>query len=113
MGLSFSPGGASWDHHGFNRMREQLAHFEGIDDLRAWWKNPLRDGQDTPLYDLLDAEDVRGFFSAYQCERMLPRLKAILRDLPDRLHPYDHSNLQALVEGMEHCAGHGCAMSWG
>ena len=112
MGLSFSPGTASWPYEGYAHFREQLAMWEGIDDLRAWWNNPFReDEQPTALAPLLDSSDVRGFISGPQCASMIPRLKAILK-FHDMSH-FDRSNLQALVKGMEHCAEHGCALAWG
>jgi len=117
MGLSYRPGGASWDYHGFAALRKQIAEFEGIMDLEAWWKNraPYQgdEGSGTPLMPWLDSGDVHGFFSASQCRMMVPRFEAILKFLGDHLSAYDRSNLVALVRGMQFCAECDCAMSWG
>lgn len=117
MSLSYSPGGAQWDHHGFDALRRQIAAFEGIDDLERWWKtrHPYNydEGSGTPLTPWLDSSDVHGFFSSSQCQMMIPRFEAILRFLGDHLSAYDRSNLVALVNGMRFCADHDCAMSWG
>lgn len=117
MGLSYSPGGAQWDHHSFNALRSQVAAFEGIDDLELWWKtrHPYEcdEGSGTPLTPWLDSSDVHGFFSATACRMMIPRFEAILTFLGDHLSAIDRSSLVALVRGMQFCAANDCAMSWG
>lgn len=113
MGLSYRPGGASWSYIGFGELRRQVADFEGIPNLEAWWNSFDRSEMDTPLYEWLIGADVHGFFSASDCERMVPRFQAVLKHFGDRLSDYDRSNLEALTAGMQHCIEHGCAMSWG
>jgi hypothetical protein len=117
MGLSYRPGGASWNHFDFDHLRIQIAAFEGIDDLARWVKtrHPYEydEGSGTPLAPWLGSSDIHGFFTASQCQMMIPRFEAILTYLGDHLSAYDRGNLVALIHGMRHCAEHGCAMSWG
>jgi hypothetical protein len=117
MGLSYRPGGASWPHGGFDALRRQIAAFEGIDDLERWWKtrHPYEydEGSGTPLTPWLNGHGQDGFFTASQCQMMIPRFEVILKYFGDHLSPFDRSNLVALVRGMQFCAEHDCAMSWG
>ncbi len=127
MGISFDPGGAQWAEGLFRQLQEQIAAWEGIDlpQMRGYGGTVDWDDQ-TPLvpffysYDFSDESIaagfpamVRGFWSASQCEKMLPRLKALMTFHGDALEPYHRRNLPALIAGMEHCAQHGCAMSYG
>lgn len=114
MGLTFHPGDSQWDHGSYARFRRQLARYEGIRDLEKWRKNPFReDEQPTVLFPLLDAGDVHGFISGPQCERMLPRLLAIMECHETEFDPFDLQAFEALIEGMDHCARHGCALTCG
>lgn len=115
MGLSFRPGGASWSYNGYAALRHQIAAWEGIDldQMKRFGGDRDWGGAETPLEPWLNSSDVQGFISGYGCSRMLPRLRAILKFMGEHLEPYDKSQLEALVRGMEHCAEHGCALSWG
>lgn len=127
MGLSFRPGNAQWDYVGYSMFRKRLAALDGIDleKMRGFTEDPLpRDWEDFPtaLEPLLNSSDVHGFISAESCRKMLPHLRVIAeqwrvelaaatREMPHE--EYDQPNLEALINGMEHCAEHGCALSYG
>lgn len=127
MGVSFSPSGAQWDHFGYGMFRRRLAALEGIDldKMRGFTTDPLpRDWEDYPtaLEPLLNSSDVHGFISSENCRRMLPRLRVIAEQWRKELQAatgempheeYDQSSLEALIEGMTHCAEHGCALQYG
>lgn len=123
MGLSFTPGGAQWDYIGYSIFRLKLAALEGIDldKMRGFTDDPLpRDWEDYPtaLEPLLNSSDVHGFISGDACRKMLPRLRAVAEQWAASAHPteneqFDLQALRALITGMEHCAEHGCALSYG
>ena len=123
MGLSFSPGGAQWDYAGYDMFRHRLAALDGIDldKMRGFTSDPLpRDWEDYPtaLEPLLNSSDVHGFISGEACRKMLPRLRAVADQWstapdPTENEQFDYQALRALIEGMEHCAEHGCALSYG
>lgn len=124
MGISYSPGGAEWSHEGYHMFRRRLAALDGIDldRMRGYTATgavPL-DWEDYPtaLEPLLNSNDTHGFISGEACRRMLPRLRVIAdgwatQTDPDDNEAHDLQALQALIEGMEHCAEHGCALSYG
>lgn len=123
MGLSFSPGGAQWDYVGYSMFRQRLAALDGIelDKMRGFSSEPLpRDWDDypTPLEPLLNSSDVHGFIHASDCKRMLPRLHAVVQQWtadpsPSDNEAFDLQALRSLIDGMQHCADHGCALSYG
>jgi hypothetical protein len=123
MGVSFSPGGAQWDYIGYGMFRRRLAALDGIDldKMRGFTADPLpRDWEDypTPLEPLLNSSDVRGFISAEDCRRMLPRLRVVAEQWaanpdPNDNEAFDLQAVRSLIDGMEHCADHGCALSYG
>ena len=127
MGVSFSPGGAQWDYVGYGMFRRRLAALDGIDldRMRGFTEDPLpRDREDFPtaLEPLLNSSDVHGFISSESCRKMLPRLRVIAEQWASHLaastdelphERYDQPNLEALIEGMAHCAEHGCALQHG
>lgn len=123
MGLSFSPGNAQWSYVGYGMFRKRLAALDGIDldKMRGFSSDPLpRDWEDfpTPLEPLLNSSDVHGFISGEACRRMLPRLRVVAEQwaadpAPDDNGAYDLQGLRSLIDGMEHCAEHGCALSYG
>jgi hypothetical protein len=123
MGVSFSPGGAQWDYVGYGMFRSRLAALDGIDldKMRGFTTEPLpRDWEDYPtaLEPLPNSSDVRGFISSDDCRRMLPRLRVVADQWgtapsPNENEAFDLQALRSLIEGMEHCAGHGCALQYG
>ena len=127
MGISFSPGGAQWDYVGYGMFRRRLAALDGIDldRMRGFSTEVLpQDWEDFPtaLEPLLNSGDVRGFVSSDACGRMLPRLRVIAEQWAGHLaastdelphERYDQPNFEALIEGMAHCAEHGCALQYG
>lgn len=117
MGVTIRPGGASWAYGGFMRFRERLAEAEGIDlrEMKGFggdreWELP--NGQSvTPLAPLLNHSDCDGYLAGYECASVLPRLKSIVESWgADGSWDYDTQHGRLLVEGMEHCAQHGCAL---
>jgi hypothetical protein len=136
MGLDISPGGAHWAYSGFHRFRERLAAEEGLvlGQMEGYWlppdsemaylsdrdfQGPARPWQEdgeyiTPLGPLLDHSDCDGVLLPYECETVLPRLREIVEkwDAADQHNDTDHDVSRAfrLIEGMEHCVEHGCAM---
>jgi hypothetical protein len=62
------------------------------------------------LKPLLNHSDCDGYLHGYECEEVLPRLRVIVAawDPAD----YDTKQAAALIEGMEHCIEHGCAMQF-
>jgi len=118
MGLGISPGGASWSYHGFGRFRERLAEAEGFNlremrgfkpfDAPETWVGKSWDDVETPLKPLLNHSDCDGYLDDYECEEVLPRLREITVGWPR--DDYDRRQVQALIEGMEHCIEHGCAL---
>lgn len=123
MGLSFRPGDAQWDHIGYSMFRRRLAALDGIelDKMRGFTADPLpRDWEDYPtaLEPLLNSSDVHGFISGESCRKMLPRLRVVADQWaaepdPDDHEVFDLQALRSLIDGMEHCAAHGCALSYG
>jgi hypothetical protein len=127
MGVSFSPGGAQWDYVGYGMFRRRLAALDGIDldKMRGFTTEPLPhdwDDYPTALEPLLNSSDVRGFISSESCRRMLPRLSAVADQWRSELaaateenphEAYDQPSLESLIEGMTHCAEHGCALQYG
>lgn len=141
MSISFSPGGAQWDSISYGMFRRRLAALDGIDldKMRGFTADPLpRDWEDYPtaLEPLLNSSDVHGFISGTDCGRMLPRLRAVLHLWESQVEArrwtqhatedalakagqevnalmLDMSRLRALIVGMEHCAEHGCALTYG
>lgn len=123
MGLSFSPGGAQWDYMGYKMFRTRLAAMDGIDldKMDGFATEPLpRDWDDYPtaLEPLLNSSDVHGFISGEACRKMLPRLRAVADQWaaapdPTENERFDLQALRSLIAGMEHCAEHGCALSYG
>lgn len=123
MGLSFSPGGAQWDYMGYSMFRQRLAALDGIElgRMRGFSEDPLpRDWEDYPtaLEPLLNSGDVRGFISGADCRKMLPRLRVIAEQWAAKPDPndneaFDLQALRSLIGGIEHCADHGCALSYG
>jgi hypothetical protein len=123
MGVSFSPGGAQWDHFSYGAFRRRLAILDGIDldKMRGFSTEDLpRDWEDYPtaLEPLLNSSDVHGFISAESCRRMLPRLRVVAEQWsaaadPNDNEAFDLQALRSLIDGMEHCADHGCALQYG
>jgi hypothetical protein len=123
MGISFSPGGAQWDSIGYAIFRLRLAALDGIDldKMRGFSADPLpRDWEDypTPLEPLLNSSDVHGFISAESCRKMLPRLRVVAEQWTsapneNENETFDLQALGSLIDGMEHCADHGCALQYG
>lgn len=123
MGVSFSPGGAQWDYVSYSMFRQRLASLDGIDlnQMRGFSTDAIpRDWEDypTPLEPLLNSSDVHGFISSESCRRMLPRLRVIAEQWSGAPNPNDNESfdlqaLRSLIEGMEHCADHGCALQYG
>ena len=116
MGLDISPGDASWSYHGFGRFRERLAKAEGLvlSDMEGFGgtaeegRQKPWDGVDSPLVPLLNHSDCDGYLHGYECEQVIPRLREIVSQWPES--DYDRRNAEALIEGMEHCVQHGCAL---
>lgn len=123
MGLSFSPGGAQWAYGGYAMFRRRLAALDGIDlnKMRGFTEDPLpRSWEDFPtaLEPLLNSSDVQGFISAEDCRKMLPHLRVIAEQWAAEPNlngneAYDLQALRSLLDGMAHCAEHGCALSYG
>jgi hypothetical protein len=123
MGLSFRPGNAQWDYIGYGMFRRRLAALDGIDldKMRGFTKDPLpRDWEDFPtaLEPLLNSSDVHGFISGEDCRKMLPRLRVVAEQWtavpnPNENEAFDLQALGSLIDGMEHCADHGCALAYG
>lgn len=121
--ISFSPGDAQWDSSSYSVFRRRLAALDGIDldRMRGFSTDVLpRDWEDYPtaLEPLLNSNDVHGFISSEACRRMLPRLRVVAarwrseEDTGSTVSA-DLSRLGALIDGMTHCAGHGCALQYG
>lgn len=114
MTLTFRPGGASWDPYTYNLLRARLAEWEGIELGEMDGHGGTVDWDDqSPLVPMFASSDVRGFWSSSDCAKMLPKMRAVLRFHGDSLGEWDRSGLAALISGMEHCAEHGCALSYG
>jgi hypothetical protein len=123
VGISFSPGGAQWDSIGYAIFRLRLAALDGIDldKMRGFSADPLpRDWEDYPtaLEPLLNSSDVHGFISSENCRRMLPRLRVVAEQWAVAPNPKDSEvldlrRLRSLIDGMGHCADHGCALQYG
>lgn len=114
MGLDISPGGAYWSYTGFNRFRTRLAAEDGItldamDGFAIYGKS--WDDAETTLTPLLHHSDCDGYIDSGECEEMLPRLREIRNKWLD-VEPFDRDGVQLclLIEGMEHCANHDCAL---
>ena len=115
MGVDIFPSGAQWSYMGFAAFRKKLAQADGIDlkQMYGYVANGKSwtgfDGENiTPLAPLLNHSDCDGFLQPYECEEVLPRLNQIISTWPDT--DLDKSSAQLLIEGMEHCVEHRCAM---
>jgi hypothetical protein len=108
---------------GYKMFRTRLAAMDGIDldKMDGFTTEPLpREWEDYPtaLEPLLNSSDVHGFISGEACRKMLPRLRAVADQWAAEPDPTDNEQfdlqaLRSLIEGMEHCAEHGCALSYG
>lgn len=112
MGLDISPGNFSMSYGGFHQFRVLIAEAEGIDLMKmSGFGDPgygwtVDDEPITVLEPFLHHSDCEGFITGWECEEMLPRLREIIESLDDA---YKTRGL-LLIEAMEHCADHGCAM---
>lgn len=120
MGLDISPGGAHWSYGGFADFRRKLAKefdieldtMEGfVADGRKWWDYD----ETVPIVPLLHHSDCDGTIGGWECEAMLPTLRLIynkwVAENGDGMN-YHLGPFEQLIEGMEHCAEHRCAMSF-
>jgi hypothetical protein len=116
MGLRIEPGGASWSYRGFHAFRRRLAEAEGFDldqmegfgGDRTW--NTTAGDSVTPLEPLLYHSDCDGYLDSWDCEQVLPRLRAIVASWPTS--DYYRQQGELLIVGMEHTVEHGCAVSF-
>jgi hypothetical protein len=122
MGISFRPGDAQWDYIGYSMFRQRLAALDGIDltRMRGFGADEPLDWEDFPtaLEPLLNSSDVHGFISGESCRKMLPRLRVVadqwaVEPEPNANEEFDLQSLRSLIEGMGHCAEHGCALAYG
>lgn len=120
MGLTIRPGGAHWSYYGLDSLRKRLAEAEGF-DLREMhgfepfgapdtWVGKSWDDVYTPLKPLLNHSDCDGYLRAYECEEVIPRLREIVATWPE--DDDDRRAAGLLIDGMEHCVKHGCALAF-
>ena len=120
MGLSINPGHATWAYSGFMAFRERLAAAEGLNlrEMKGFGGEKSWDTSNgdpiTTLKPLLYHSDCDGHLDPWECEQVLPRLRAIVREWDaDGSWGYDTDQASRLIDGMEHCVAHGCALVFG
>ncbi|MFE7216637.1 hypothetical protein ACFU93_43830 [Streptomyces sp. NPDC057611] len=76
----------SWSYTGFNMFRKWLAHAEGftLAEMNGFDGDHTWSSISTTLAPLLDHPDDDGSLTPAQCAAMLPRLEAIIDQLPHK-----------------------------
>jgi hypothetical protein len=95
---------AHWSYSGFNQFRGRLAKEVGfnLDQMRGfggdieWSTLPPDD-----IHLLLNHSDCEGELTAEECNRVIPRLDALVRNWPD--DDYDKIHALRLIEFMSFC----------
>jgi len=112
MGLSLSPGGASWSYSGYMDFRIRLAKeiginlaemegFEilgkhsGVETIKSW------ENVNDDIKILLVHSDCDGIMKHKKCAKVLPRLRQLISKWDD--NDYDKQQALKLISGMEKC----------